>query len=233
MKYSKILQGKFISRPNRFIAHVLIDNKEEVVHVKNTGRCKELLTPEATVYLQDCQSPTRKTRYDLISVYKGDRLINMDSQIPNAVVKQWLENGGLFKNISLLKGEQTFGNSRFDFYVEHFDLDGNLTKAYIEVKGVTLENNNVALFPDAPTSRGVKHIKELIQAKKQGYQAYIIFVIQIKGIDYFTPNQKQDPDFAKTLKEAKDNGVTILAFDCNITKNTIDYNSMIEVKLEI
>lgn len=224
MKYDNMILGEFLSRPNRFIANVLIDGKEEVVHVKNTGRCKELLISGVNIFLQDCESSSRKTRYDLISVYKGGRLINMDSQVPNLVVEEWLLNGGFFDNIHFLKREQKFGNSRLDFYVEY-----GSKKAYIEVKGVTLEHDNIAMFPDAPTTRGAKHIMELIEAKTQGYEAYVIFVIQMKGVAHFTPNEVQDPAFAKVLKEASKKGVNILAFDCTVTKDSISYNSMVKV----
>ncbi|MGL5439608.1 MAG: DNA/RNA nuclease SfsA [Filifactoraceae bacterium] len=226
MEYNNIVEGKFISRPNRFIANVLIDGKEEIVHVKNTGRCKELLLPNSKIFLEDCQSPTRKTRYDLISVYKRDRLINMDSQVPNDVVEELLKTKNFLPDIHHIKREQFFGNSRFDFYVEYQDK-----KAYMEVKGVTLETDNIAMFPDAPTQRGTKHLRELVQAKNLGYEAYVIFVIQMEGIEYFTPNKAQDLQFSQALVEAKSQGVNILAIDCTVTSNTIAAKNLIPIKL--
>ena len=172
MKYENIKKAKFINRPNRFIAHIEIDGKEEVAHVKNTGRCKELLTEGATVYVSESDNPERKTRYDLVKVIKGDRLINMDSQAPNKIFHEWVKKGNLFKNITLIKPESKYKNSRFDFYIE---ADGK--KIFVEVKGVTLEDKGVVRFPDAPTERGVKHINELISALEDGYEAYIAFVI--------------------------------------------------------
>jgi len=227
MEYKNIVQGNFISRPNRFIAQVKIHETEHTVHVKNTGRCRELLTPDATVWLEESDNPNRKTKYDLITVSKNGRLVNMDSQAPNKVFKEYLEKGLLFDNISLLKPEYKFGNSRVDFYVEY---DGK--RALIEVKGVTLENNNVVLFPDAPTERGVKHIYELISATKQGYESYIAFVIQMADVDYFTPNVATHPEFAQALIEAEKAGVKILAFDCNVTERTLDIKDNVKVILE-
>ena len=226
MKYKNIIEGTFISRPNRFIAKVEIDNKEQTVHVKNTGRCRELLIPGAKVFLEESDNPNRKTKYDLITVSKNGRLINMDSQAPNAVFKEYLENGFLFENTSLIKPEYKFGNSRVDFYVECENR-----KILIEVKGVTLEKDNVVLFPDAPTLRGVKHIYELISAVKQGYEAYIVFIIQMSDVKYFTPNVNTHPEFAQGLFDAEKSGVKILAFDCNVTESTLDVKSTVEVRL--
>ena len=174
MKYKNIKEGIFLSRPNRFIAHVEIDGAEQICHVKNTGRCRELLIPGTKVILEHTPCETRKTEYDLIAVYKGEKLINIDSQAPNKVVGEWIKESSYFGTPQLVKAECTFGNSRFDFYVE----SGN-RKIFIEVKGVTLEKDGVVLFPDAPTVRGVKHLKELEMALDDGYEAYIIFVIQM------------------------------------------------------
>lgn len=227
MKYDNIVKGKFISRPNRFIAHVEINGKKEISHVKNTGRCKELLISGVNVFLQENDNPNRKTKFSLIAVEKGNRLINIDSQIPNKVVNEWLENGNLFKDITLIKPETKYGNSRFDFYVETKEK-----KIFIEVKGATLEENGVVRFPDAPTERGVKHINELCECKKEGYEAYIIFVIQMKGVMYFEPNMKTHKEFGYALKKAKDSGVNILALDCEVTRETIVMGQYVNVKLD-
>lgn len=198
MKYRKIVKGSFISRPNRFIAQVDIDGTEHTVHVKNTGRCRELLIPDAEVYLEESANPNRKTKYDLVTVSKNGRLVNMDSQAPNAVFKEYLQEGAVFENTTIIKPEYKYGNSRVDFYVEHRDK-----KALIEVKGVTLEKDNIVLFPDAPTERGVKHIYELISAVKEGFEAYIVFIIQMSDVKYFTPNAETHPEFAQGLIDAE------------------------------
>lgn len=230
MKYKNIVKGEFISRPNRFIAKVKIDGKEETVHVKNTGRCKELLVPGCAVYLEKSDNPERKTAYDLIAAVKstenGDILINMDSQIPNYCAEEFLCRPGLFPEGVKIRREVKYGNSRFDLYAEYEDK-----KAFIEVKGVTLENDGLALFPDAPTERGVKHINELIAAKKEGFDTYIMFVIQMSQVHTFSPNRKMHPDFADALKEAEKAGVKILAFRCNITPDKIEINDEVTVKL--
>lgn len=226
MKYERIQVGRFIERPNRFIAYIDIDGAKETVHVKNTGRCAELLKPGATVYVQKSDNPERKTQWDLIGVEKGKRLVNMDSQIPNAVVKEWLEAGNLFDLPIKIQPETTYSKSRFDLYVEA----GN-RKVFIEVKGVTLEENGVARFPDAPTERGVKHVEELIKALKDGYESYIIFVIQMNGARYFTPNIDTHPEFAEALRKAKKAGVKILAYDCDVKEDEIRLNSSIPVVL--
>ena len=215
MKYEKIKEGIFISRPNRFIAIVNIDGKEETCHVKNTGRCKELLIKGSKVFLEDCShNPNRKTKYDLIAVYKGDCLVNMDSQAPNKVVQEWLPI--LFPDITLIRPETKYKNSRFDFYVET-----EQEKIFMEVKGVTLEVDGEARFPDAPTERGVKHIQELIACRKDGYEAYIIFVVQMKGVTHFVPNLATHPEFAEALKNAKKQGVKILCYDCKVTPDEL------------
>lgn len=224
MKYERIVEGKFIERPNRFIAYVEIDEKKEIVHVKNTGRCAELLQPNATVYLQKSDNPERKTQWDLIGVKKGKRMINMDSQIPNKVVEEWIRKGNLFPNATLIKPETTYGQSRFDLYVE----EGN-RKIFIEVKGVTLENDGVVKFPDAPTERGIKHLNELCDAVKDGYEAYVFFVIQMKGVKYFTPNRKTHAAFAEALCNAKEQGVNVLAYDCKVTKDSIELANEVPV----
>ena len=224
MKYKNIKQGKFVSRPNRFIANIEIDGNIEVCHVKNTGRCKELLVPGATVYVQEFDSPLRKTKYDLISVYKGDRLVNMDSQAPNKVFKEWAKNH--FKNASLVKSEVKYKNSRFDFYIEEND-----EKIFVEVKGVTLENDGVCAFPDAPTERGVKHIRELIKCMEEGYEAYILFVIQMSPVKYLKPNDVTHKAFGDALREAKKAGVHVLARDCKITIDSMEIMNEVEVRL--
>ena len=224
MDYKNIKQGKFINRPNRFIANIEIDGVVEICHVKNTGRCKELLIPDTTVFVQEFDSEKRKTKYDLISVYKNDRLINMDSQVPNKVVAEFLPK--LFNNIKLIKPESRYKNSRFDFYVETSN-----EKVFIEVKGVTLENDGIVMFPDAPTQRGVKHINELIECMNDSYLAYIIFVIQMDNVKYFIPNNTTHKDFGDALKNAKDKGVNILAIDCKVTKDSITANNYVEVKI--
>lgn len=226
MEYSNIIEGIFLSRPNRFIAICNVDGKVTTCHVKNTGRCRELLLPNSTVYLEESQNTSRKTKYDLIGVKKGDILINMDSQAPNKVVAEWLYSGRLFKDIINITPEKTYNNSRFDFFVER--KSGN---AFIEVKGVTLEDNGVFMFPDAPTTRGVKHISELIEAKKNGYEAYIIFVIQSEKAKYFTPNYKTHKEFGKKLKESVINGVKAIALTCNVTKNTLSIKEEIKIVL--
>ena len=226
MIYNNIRRAKFIRRPNRFIAHIEIDGKEEICHVKNTGRCKELLTENAAVFVQEFDSPKRKTKFDLISVYKGKKLINMDSQVPNKVFHEWLKQSDFLKNISKIKPEHKYNNSRFDFYVE---ADGR--KILLEVKGVTLEENGIVLFPDAPTERGVKHLNELIDSIDDGYDAYVVFIIQMSDINYFTPNIKMHKEFAETLIRAKNHGVKIIALDCDVTENIIAAKNFVEVKL--
>lgn len=226
MQYLNVIPARFISRPNRFIAIVDAGNGPEIAHVKNTGRCKELLIPGCKIYLEISDNPSRKTKYDLIAVLKGDMLINMDSQIPNAAAAEWLANCGLFSPSAKISREVTFGNSRFDISV----TDGDRS-AFIEVKGVTLENDGIALFPDAPTTRGLKHIEELITAKKAGFDAYIMFVIQMKGIKLFKPNEAMQPEFAEALRKARANGVEILAFDSIVTHDSIVIDSPVKIEL--
>ena len=230
MKYQNIVKGVFLSRPNRFIAKVLVEGKEETVHVKNTGRCRELLESGVTVYLEKSSNPNRKTAFDLVAVEKRregkeNLLVNMDSQIPNAAAYEWLKvENSLFSKNAKIHREVTFGDSRFDLYVE----DGE-RKAFVEVKGVTLEFDGLALFPDAPTERGVKHISELIRAKEAGYEAYILFVIQMKEIHTFSPHKEMHPDFAEVLKLAQSKGVKVLAVDCVVTKDSMTIDKDVKV----
>ena len=233
MKYCNIVPATFLSRPNRFVAKVIFNGREESVHVKNTGRCQEILVPGCRVYLADSQNEKRKLRYDLVAVEKSspDRpnlLINMDSQAPNAVVEEWLRGGGhnLFSPGALIKREVTFGSSRFDFFV----MD-QIRTLYLEVKGVTLEREGLALFPDAPTQRGVKHIEELICAKEMGHDAAILFVIQMQEIHAFSPNDQTHPAFGAALRKAAEHGVQILAMDCRVTKDSLSISSPVPVLL--
>ena len=226
MKYTNTIKAKFISRPNRFIAYVNIDGKTEVAHVKNTGRCKELLIPDTNVYLEIAENPDRKTKYDLITVEKNNTLVNIDSQAPNKVIEEWLKKGKIFSKKAVIKREFTYKKSRFDFYVE----DGN-RKAFIEVKGVTLERDGIAYFPDAPTERGVKHIHELQSSLKEGFEAYIIFVIQMKNIKELRPNDVTHQAFGDALREASKAGVKILALDCIIKPDSITADQQIAVVL--
>lgn len=227
MKYERIVKGKFLERPNRFIAYVDIDGQKETVHVKNTGRCKELLRPGAVVYLQEFDPSARKTKWDLIAVEKNGRIINMDSQIPNKVVKEWLESGGLFRKVTKIQPEYTYGDSRVDLYVE---ADGK--KVLIEVKGVTLEEEGRVRFPDAPSERAVKHVEELKRAVGEGYEAYIFFVIQMKDVRYFTPNMDTHPAFGEALREAALAGVHVIAYDCRVDCDHITLADEVKVVLE-
>lgn len=225
MHYANMVPGIFRSRPNRFIAHVEINGHEEICHVKNTGRCRELLQPGATVWCQEFDSAKRKTKFDLITVQKGKRLINMDSQAPNHAAKQWLSGGGL-GDICDLRAEVTHGNSRFDFA---FTKDGR--QCFLEVKGVTLENDGVCAFPDAPTVRGVKHLQELTRLAGEGFGTYVLFVIQMEDVKYLHPNDATDPAFGAALRAAAKAGVQTLAMDCHITKNTMTVQNPVTVKL--
>ena len=225
MHYANMVPGIFLSRPNRFVAHVQIDGREEICHVKNTGRCRELLQPGVQVWCQRSVNPNRKTKYDLITVRKGDRLINMDSQAPNTAAKEWLLAGGLGP-VEALKAETVHGDSRFDF---SFILEGK--RCFLEVKGVTLENDGVCAFPDAPTERGAKHLRGLQQAARDGYGAFVLFVIQMPDVKYLKPNDDTDPAFAAALREAAENGVTVLAMDCAVTEDTMAIRLPVLVKL--
>ena len=226
MNYEHIVEGRFQERPNRFVAKVELDGRVETVHVKNTGRCRELLVKGAKVYLEKSPNRERATAYDLVAVEKGDRVINMDSQAPNKAVGEWLRSGGLFSDVSLVRPETKFGNSRFDFYVET-----GAEKIFIEVKGVTLEEDGVVRFPDAPSDRAVKHVGELITAKRQGYRVFVLFVIQMEGVEYFTPNRNTHPEFADALCEAVEAGVEVLAYDCLVTPRTMEINRPVQVVL--
>lgn len=230
MKYTKVIKAKFLARPNRFIAYCEVDGKIETVHVKNTGRCRELLVPNATVYLSVSDNPERKTQFDLIAVEKetsrGTLMINMDSQAPNTAAHEWIQSGGIFSEGVIVRREVTYGKSRFDLYVEQGDR-----KAFVEVKGVTLEKDGIASFPDAPTERGIKHINELIAAKNDGFEAYILFVIQMKGIHTFTPNDETHKAFGDALRQAAESGVNILAYDCSVKPDEMIVSEPINVKL--
>ncbi len=234
MKYEKIVKAKFISRPNRFVAVVDLNGKEISVHVKNTGRCRELLVPGVAVYLEDfaCRQGKRKYLYDLVAVEKGNLLINMDSQAPNKVVKEALINKAVqlpgMSDISVIKSETVYGNSRFDFYIE----GKNGQKGFVEVKGVTLENDGIASFPDAPTERGVKHLQELVNAKANGFHAYILFVIQMSGMKLFTPNDATHKAFGDALRSASKNGVNILVYECKVTPGTLEIAKPVSIDLE-
>ena len=216
MKYDNIKRAVFIDRPNRFIANIEINGHREVCHVKNTGRCRELLIPGAEIYVQESPNPERKTKFDLITVRKGERLINIDSAAPNRVFREWLDTCGIFGEIALIKPETRYKNSRFDFYIE-----SDLGRSFAEVKGVTLEENGVVRFPDAPTERGVKHLHELCDCIKNGYIAAAAFVIQMENISHFEPNRKTHPEFAEALETARDAGVRLFAFTCRVTEDFI------------
>lgn len=227
MKYEKVVKANFAIRINRFTAKVVINGIEETVHIKNTGRCKELFTPGAVVYLNYKNTEKRKTKYDLIAVEKNsNKVVNVDSQIPNDLIADWIKSSGLFSENAKIKREVFFQNSRFDLYIE----DGE-RRAFIEVKGVTLEENGVALFPDAPTERGLKHLSELMNAIDNGYEAYVIFVIQLKDVTSFSPNIKTHKAFADMLSAAKKHGVKILALDCIVTPDNIEVDKSVEVVL--
>lgn len=225
MIYTNMTPGIFLTRPNRFIAHVEINGQIETVHVKNTGRCRELLPVGAQVWCQYSDNPTRKTKYDLITVRKGDRLINMDSQAPNHAAKEWLLAGGLGV-IENLKAETVHGDSRFDF---SFTKDGK--RCFMEVKGVTLETDGICAFPDAPTERGTKHLRGLTEAAREGFGTYVLFVIQMAEVKYLHPNDATDPNFGKALREAAANGVNVIAVDCAVSENSMEIRQRVLVKL--
>ena len=225
MNYTNMTPGTFLARPNRFIAHVQIDGQTEIVHVKNTGRCRELLPVGAEVFCQKSDNPNRKTKYDLITVRKGSRLINMDSQAPNTAAKEWLLSGGLGK-VENLRPETFHGDSRYDF---SFTLDEK--QCFLEVKGVTLENDGICAFPDAPTDRGAKHLRGLTEAVKEGYGAYVLFVIQMSDVQYLHPNDATDPNFGAALREAAAAGVQVLAVDCTVTEDSMVIGTKVPVVL--
>ena len=226
MQYNNIQKAIFLRRPNRFIAHIEVYGREEVCHVKNTGRCRELLTDRATIYVQHHDDSKRKTKYSLIAVEKGKLLVNMDSQAPNKVVGEWLLQQEPFGKVKLLKPECTYGSSRFDFY-----LETEAEKFFIEVKGVTLEEDGVVRFPDAPTERGVKHLQELCACKEAGYKAAVIFVVQMEGMKHFEPNDKTHPQFGEVLRQAQSAGVEVLAYECKVTPDSLVIDKAIPVKL--
>ena len=225
MRYEHMVPGIFRDRPNRFIAHVDMGGETETVHVKNTGRCRELLVPGVTVWCQESRNPARKTKFDLICVEKGNLLINMDSQAPNAAAGEWLLGGGLGE-IENLRPETVHGDSRFDF---SFVKDGKT--CFLEVKGVTLEDEGVCAFPDSPTQRGAKHLRGLTRAAAEGFGAYVLFVIQMRPVRYLRPHQERDPEFARALRQAAAGGVTILAMDCRVTPEEMVIASPVEVRL--
>lgn len=227
MRYENIVRGRFIVRENRFIAQVEINGKTEICHVKNTGRCRELLVKGAEVFLEPSKDPKRRTKYSLVAVNKNGRLINMDSQAPNKAAEEALREGRLFENITFFKRECIYKDSRFDFYIEQGEV-----RIFIEVKGVTLENHNVVSFPDAPSERAVKHVNELVEAVKEGYRAYVLFVVQMKDVDYFTPNAQNHEEFALALKNASQNGVNILAYDCDVKENEMKLRDRVKVILQ-
>lgn len=230
MIYKNIIEARFIERPNRFIAYCEVEGETVKAHVRNTGRLKELLNPGVQVYLEKSSDGNRKTGYSLITIDKGTIHVNIDSTAPNKVLKEALANGKLtlpgLGRLTLIKPERTFGESRFDFYLEAEDK-----KAFVEVKGVTLEENGKALFPDAPTERGLKHVEELVKARKEGYEAYIVFIVQMTGVTFFSPNSKMHADFGKALEKAERSGVKILCYDCDVTGESITIKDPVPVKL--
>ncbi len=228
MNYNHTVKARFLDRPNRFIAHVELEGRTETVHVKNTGRCRELLVPGYEVILEEGSNPARKTKYDLISVCKKGRWINMDSQAPNKAAEEWLKNSGYFPEEVSVFREKTYGSSRFDLYIESEER-----KAFMEVKGVTLEEEGEVRFPDAPTERGVKHVRELIRCLRDGYEAYLLFVIQMKDVKVFRPNWNTHREFGKALREAEEAGVKILAYDCLVGESFMEIKDPVAVDLEV
>lgn len=228
MQYQSVKKAVFLRRPNRFIAQVELEGAEETVHVKNTGRCRELLVPGAAVYLAEGTNPNRKTRYDLIAVEKGDRLINMDAQAPNRVFGEWAAAGGFRSGLTLLRPETTWGNSRFDFYWESSE---NGRKGFVEVKGVTLEEGGAVYFPDAPTERGVKHVEELMACRAAGYEAALFLVVQMEGVAFWSPNDRTHPSFGAAVRRAAAAGVEILCRDCRVTPDSLTMGEPVEIRL--
>ncbi len=228
MRYREIAAAEFIERPNRFIAYVELMGERTKVHVKNTGRCRELLTDHARVYLEKRDRETRSTDYDLVAVEKDGHLVNMDSLAPNKAAGEWLRAGGLYGDVSLVRPETAFGGSRFDFYVE----SASGRRAFVEVKGVTLEREGAAAFPDAPSERAVKHVEELAEACRQGYEAYLLFVVQMKGVRFVEPNWDTQPAFGEALKEARRAGVRLLAYDCLVREDGMEIDAPLPVFLD-
>lgn len=226
MTYDRVVPARFLSRPNRFIARVELEGAEETVHVKNTGRCRELLIPGRTVWLEESGNPARKTKYDLVAVDKDGLLVNMDAQAPNKVFAEWAGAGRFTDGMTLLRPETTWGSSRFDFYFEAGERKG-----FVEVKGVTLEADGHAYFPDAPTERGVKHLRELMEAKKRGYEAAVCFVIQMAGMRAFSPNDATHPRFGQALREAYAAGVEVLAVGCAVTPDSLTMTGPVPLAL--
>ena len=231
MKYAKVVKAEFLSRPNRFLAKVMLNGSVETVHVKNTGRCRELLQPGSAVWLAESDNPARKTRYDLVTVAKkrpgkADLMVNMDSQAPNAAAQEWLQSGTYFSPEAKVRRETVHGDSRFDFYIEDRGR-----KAFLEVKGVTLEEDGLAAFPDAPTERGIKHIEGLIRCLDEGFDAYLLFVLQMKEIRALCPNDRTHKAFGDALRRAHKAGVKILVYDCRVSPDTMVIDSPIELLL--
>ena len=226
MRYHAVEKARFLARLNRFIAHVDLEGRTEVCHVKNTGRCRELLVPGAAVYLERSGNPARKTKYDLIAVEKGPLLINMDAQAPNKVFGEWAAAGRFLPEVTVIRPEYTWEDSRFDFR-----LETPAGPCFVEVKGVTLEENGRALFPDAPTERGVKHLRGLARAVEQGYRAAVFFVVQMKGPKSFSPNDATHPAFGEALRRAAAAGVEIYAYDCRVTPSSLVLDAPVEVLL--
>ena len=228
MQYQTVKKAVFLRRPNRFIAQVAIEGAEETVHVKNTGRCRELLVPGAAVYLAEGKNPGRKTRYDLIAVEKGERLINMDAQAPNQVFGEWAAAGGFRPDLTLLRPETTWGNSRFDFY---WESSKSGRKGFVEVKGVTLEEGGAVYFPDAPTERGVKHVEELMACRAAGYEAALFLVVQMEGVAFWSPNDRTHPAFGEAVRRAAAAGVEIFCRDCRVTPDSLTMGEPVEIRL--
>jgi len=234
MRYENIRPAVFLDRPNRFIAHTEVDGAPVVCHVKNTGRCRELLVPGATVWVQDfgAEHTPRKTRYDLIAVEKkradgSPLLVNMDSQAPNKVFQEWAERGGFLPDLTLLRPETFHRTSRFDFYYE--TADGK--RGFVEVKGVTLEERGIAAFPDAPTLRGIKHLEELSAAVEEGFAAHVCFVLQMEGMTRFCPNERTHPEFGTALRRAHEKGVEIIAMECAVAPHSLTICRRVPVSL--
>ena len=226
MNYQRVIKGRFLTRQNRFVAQVELSGRVVCCHVKNTGRCRELLIPGATIYVQEAHNPARKTRFDLIAVQKGARLINMDASAPNGVFGEWAKEGHFLAGTREVLQEQTFEDSRLDFLVRAREGD-----TLVEVKGVTLEDNGVVSFPDAPTQRGVKHIQALCRAKEKGINACLFFVVQMENVRYFTPNDQMHPAFGQALRHAASSGVRLMAYDCKVTPERIELHAPVEIRL--